>query len=76
VAHERRHLELEEHELLPAALEKLTAQDWVELDKRLTDAKNPPLSREVEARCDKLSESIIRWEREDQAERAWLSQGR
>ncbi len=76
VAHVRRHIELDEQKLYPAALEKLTSQDWAELDGKLTDTEKPPLNREVEVRCVRLSESIISWEREDQAERAWFSQGR
>jgi hemerythrin-like domain-containing protein len=76
VAHVRGHVELDQQKLYPAALEKLTSQDWAELDGKLADPERPPLNRDVETRCVRLSESIISWELEDQAERAWFSQGR
>ena len=76
VTHERHHMEIEEREFLPKALENLTAEDWAELDAKITDAKDPLFDPEFEARFERLAERLRRWEREDQAERAWLSQGR
>jgi hemerythrin-like domain-containing protein len=76
VEHERRHMQLEERELLPSALARLHAEDWADLDARLTDTRDPLFSRESEARCEQLKQRIARWERENQADRARLSQGR
>ena len=76
VEHERRHMELEERELLPNALASLHAEDWADLDTRLADTRDPLFSREAEARFEQLKQRIARWERENQADRARLSQGR
>lgn len=75
-AHQRRHMEIEERVLLPAALASLQAEDWAELDARLADTGKPVCDRASEARLEQLKQRIARWEREDQADRAWLSQGR
>jgi len=76
ITHERHHMEIEEREFLPAALENLTEEDWAELDAKISDAKDPLFDPEAEARFELLAKRLRRWEREDQAERAWLSQGR
>jgi hemerythrin-like domain-containing protein len=76
IEHERRHMELEERELLPSALASLRAEDWSDLDARLADTRNPLVSRETEARFDQLKQRIAHWERENEADRARLSQGR
>jgi hemerythrin-like domain-containing protein len=76
VEHERRHMELEERELLPNALASLHAEDWADLDARLADTRDPLFSREAEASFEQLKQRIARWERENQADRARLSQGR
>lgn len=76
IACERRRIEIEERKFLPAALESLTPQDWSELDAKLTDTEAPLFSQEIEARFKQLSERIVGWEREDEFERACLSQGR
>jgi hemerythrin-like domain-containing protein len=76
VEHERRHMQLEERELLPNALASLHAVDWADLDARLADTGDPLFSREAEAKCEQLKQRLARWERENQADRARLSQGR
>jgi hemerythrin-like domain-containing protein len=76
VEHERRHMELEERELLPNALARLHAEDWADLDARLADTRDPLFSREAEAKYEQLKQRIARWERENQADRARFSQGR
>lgn len=76
VEHERRHMQLEERELLPNALASLHAEDWTDLDARLADTRDPLFNREAEASFEQLKQRIARWERENQADRARLSQGR
>jgi hemerythrin-like domain-containing protein len=76
VEHERRHMELEERELLPNALASLHAEDWTDLDARLADTRDPLFNREAEASFEQFKQRIARWERENQADRARLSQGR
>jgi hemerythrin-like domain-containing protein len=75
VEHERRHMELEEREL-SNALASLRAEDWADLDARLSDTTDPRFSRGAEVRFEQLKQRIARWERENQADRARLSQGR
>ncbi|MFN3745862.1 MAG: hemerythrin domain-containing protein [Hyphomicrobiaceae bacterium] len=76
IEHERRQMEQEERELLPSALASLSAQDWSDLDTRLVDSRNPLISRETALRSEQLKERIALWERENEADRARLSQGR
>jgi hemerythrin-like domain-containing protein len=76
VEHERRHMQLEERELLPNALASLRAEDWADLDARLADTRDPLFSREAEAKYEQLKQRLAVWERENQADRARLSQGR
>jgi hemerythrin-like domain-containing protein len=73
--HERRHIELEERELLPRALTSLHAEDWADLDARLADTRDPLFSPEAETRFEQLKQRLARWERENEAERARLGQG-
>jgi hemerythrin-like domain-containing protein len=76
IGHQRRHMDLEERVVLAAAVASLAAEDWANLDARLADSGSPVCDREAEARFDRLRQRIARWGREDQADRAWLSQGR
>jgi hypothetical protein len=55
---------------------RLHRGDWADLDARLADTKDPVFSREAEAKFEQLRHRIARWERENEADRARLSQGR
>ncbi|MGI9385305.1 MAG: hemerythrin domain-containing protein, partial [Methyloligellaceae bacterium] len=70
IDHERRHIEKEEELFFPAARRALTPEDWVELDAALAGNKDPLFSEEVEEEFKALRQQIVRWEREDEAERA------
>lgn len=70
IDHERRHIGKEEVLFFPAAREALTPEDWAELDAALTADKDPLFSEEVEEEFKALRQQIVRWEREDEAERA------
>ena len=74
-AQEKRHIEFAESELLPAANEGLTSQDWAALDHKVANKNDPLVDPIVEVRLEKLTERLGRWEREAQAERARVSQG-
>lgn len=76
IEHERQHMEREERELLPSALASFRGEDWADLDARLADTRKPLFDREVEARLGQLNQRIAHWERENEADRARLSQGR
>jgi hemerythrin-like domain-containing protein len=75
IANERQHIALEERQLFPAALENLTAQDWTEIGDILAKRRYPLIHAEAEACFEQLVERITHWERQDRAERAWVSQG-
>lgn len=67
--HERRHIETEERDFFPLARKVLTPEDWAELDAKMTDAKDPLFSDEVEEEFRTLRRQILLWEEEDQAAR-------
>lgn len=75
IAHERRHMEIAERELFPAALASLTADDWVKLDARLTDAGDPLFNRQIETRFAALAGRLAAWEREGQNQRDLFRNG-
>ena len=75
-AHVERPIRFAEGELLPAALQSLTLQTWAALDEKLANKGDPIVDPVMEARFGKLADRFGKWERENQAERAWLSQGR
>jgi len=55
----RRHLDLEEETLFPAALRELTEGDWEEIEFDTFDRKDPLFSDTVEQRFDRLREHIL-----------------
>jgi len=55
----RRHLDLEEKNLFPAALRELTEADWEEVEFDTFDRKDPLFSDTVEQRFDRLREHIL-----------------
>jgi hemerythrin-like domain-containing protein len=75
-AQERRHIEFTECKLLMAAEQNLSSRDWVALDRRFVETRDAVVDPEQAAIFDDLADRLGRWEREDQAERAWFSQGR
>ncbi|MFZ3250547.1 MAG: hypothetical protein WA214_16845, partial [Pseudolabrys sp.] len=56
--------------LYPAAIKGLRAEDWVEIDARLNNKKDPLFDRVAEKEFDALRQTILQWERETQANRA------
>jgi hemerythrin-like domain-containing protein len=64
IDYERRHMKMEEELFFPAALKALTAEDWAEIDARVTDQADPLFGHEVEKQFKDLSEHIQRWEQE------------
>jgi hemerythrin-like domain-containing protein len=69
IAHERRHMQIEEQELFPAARASLTSEDWTALDAKLGAARDPLFNRQVELRFESLHKRLAAWEREDQRQR-------
>ncbi len=69
IAHERRHMEIEESELFTAAQATLSQEDWSQLDARLDDARDPLFDRTLERRYAALAARLAKWEDEDRAAR-------
>jgi hemerythrin-like domain-containing protein len=69
IAHERRHIMMEERYFFPAALEALKPQDWAEIASAVTDHKDPLFSYVTEEWFDALRAHILRLEQEAEAER-------
>ena len=59
VASYRRHLDMEEETLFPAAMRELTELDWEEIEFDTFDRKDPLFSDSVEQRFDRLREHIL-----------------
>jgi hemerythrin-like domain-containing protein len=69
IAHERRHIELEERALFPAAIEALTAEDWARIDARMSDERDPLFNKTVEQKFRLLAQKILQWEQENEDDR-------
>jgi hemerythrin-like domain-containing protein len=69
-AQERRHIDFTEKRLLTAAEQILSSQDWEALDRRMMETLDSVIDSERAARFNDLADRLVRWEREDQAERA------
>jgi hypothetical protein len=55
--------------LFPAAVKALRPEDWVEIDGRLDDRKDPLFNSVVDERFHNLQRTILRWERETEETR-------
>ena len=69
IAHERRHIELEESHLFPAALKALRPSDWASIDARMGDERDPLFNGTIEGKFRSLAEKILQWERENEDDR-------
>lgn len=70
IEHQRKHMDKEELLLFPAAVNALLAEDWKEIDGRLNDRKDPLFDGVTQKKFNALQKTILRWERETQANRA------
>ena len=66
---ERRHMKKEEEIFFSAALNALTEEDWVELDKKVTEEKDPLFAAQPAQEFAALRKRIVKWEQEDQVQR-------
>src|SRR4051812_27551332 len=69
VAHERRHMMMEDRDFFPAALRVLKPQDWTEIASAATSHKDPLFSDIAEGRFNALRAHILRLEQEAEADR-------
>lgn len=67
LSEQRRHIEAEEDRFFPLALQILTPDDWAEIDKRITRDKDPVFGDEISQEFELLRDTILKWEREDEA---------
>lgn len=70
---ERRHMKKEEETLLVPACNALTGEDWREIEHKAFAARDPLSARRTEQKFAALTRRIMKWEREDQADRALAS---
>jgi hemerythrin-like domain-containing protein len=61
-----RHMQMEETEFFPAALEHLADEDWRELRARMTAPEDPLFGERVGERFEHLRRCIQNWQEEDQ----------
>ena len=61
-----RHMQMEEAEFFPAALEHLVDEDWTELQARMTTPEDPLLGEHVGERLEHLRRCILNWQKEHQ----------
>jgi hemerythrin-like domain-containing protein len=69
IAHERRHMMMEDRDFFPAAVAALESQDWTEIASAVTAHQDPLFSEATEQRFDTLRAHILRLEQEAEAER-------
>ncbi|HXX06506.1 MAG TPA: hemerythrin domain-containing protein [Pseudolabrys sp.] len=69
IDHQRQHMHKEEEILYPATLKSLRAEDWAEIDARLTSRDDPLFGGARKKKFDALRQTVLRWEQETQANR-------
>ncbi len=70
IEHERRHIDMEERALFPAAVKALRPEDWAGIDARLNDRQDPLANGDIEEKFRFLHQRILQWEEQTAAERA------
>ena len=65
---QRDHLQMEEERFFPLALTALTAEDWAEIDEKVSSEDDPLFSKEAAQEFELLRKNIMRWEGEDEDE--------
>ena len=63
---QKRHMEMEETEFFPAALESLSDEDWRELEAQMTSSEDPLFGEHVGERFEHLHRKILEWQEDDQ----------
>src|SRR3954447_4073731 len=69
IAHERRHVMMEDRDFFPAALKALEPQDWTVIASVMTNPEDPLFSEAAEETFGALRAHILRLEQEAEAER-------
>lgn len=61
---QERHMQMEETEFFPAALQHLTPDDWRELEQKMTTADDPLFGEKVGEPFEALRKMVLRWQEE------------
>jgi hemerythrin-like domain-containing protein len=69
IEHQRQHMAKEERLLFPSAVKALRPEDWVEINTRLSDRKDPLFDNSTEKKFHALQQTIVRWEQETEVNR-------
>lgn len=69
IEHQRQHMAKEERLLFPSAVKALRPEDWVEINTRLNDRKDPLFDISTEKKFYALQQTIVRWEQETEVNR-------
>jgi len=69
ITHERRHIELEERVLFPAAIQVLQPGDWARIDARMGDERDPLFNQTIEQKFRSLEQKFLQWEQENEDDR-------
>ena len=59
---QKHHIEMEETDFFPAALQHLTSDDWRELEEQMTTPDDPLFGENVGERFETLRRSILQWQ--------------
>jgi hemerythrin-like domain-containing protein len=70
IAHQRRHIAMEESEFFPAAVKALEPQDWAEIRSAGLTGPDPLFSEAVEKRFETVRSHILQLEQDAEAQRA------
>jgi len=73
IEHERKHMEMEERVLFPAAVNALQPEDWAGIDAIWSEKKDTMFNVAIEEKCQSLRERILQWEREKSGG-SWITQ--
>ena len=73
IEHERKHMEMEERVLFPAAVNALQPEDWAGIDAIWSEKKDTIFNVAIEEKCQSLRERILQWEREKSGG-SWITQ--
>jgi hemerythrin-like domain-containing protein len=69
IEHQRQHIAKEERSLFPSAVKALRPEDWVEINTRLNERKDPLFDNSTEKKFHALQQTIVRWEQETEVNR-------
>jgi hemerythrin-like domain-containing protein len=67
IDYQRKHLQMEEQRFFPVARTALSADDWTEIDRQISQEEDPLFGSAVSAEYAELRDNILKWESQDEA---------